>query len=390
MTEKLFYKDPYLCEAEARVVEVLYKEDKVEVILDKTPFYPEGGGQANDLGFIEDIPVTYVYEEEEIIYHVMDRAPSNSLVKCRVDYNRRRDHIQQHSGEHLLSAAFFKLYNAANRGFHLGEDYVTIDIDLKEISEDMINAVEERVNEYIYTNLPVTTFFTNKEEANKLPMRKEVNLEGNVRIVNLGDMDYCACCGTHVVRTGEIGLVKIIKTEKNKGMTRVYFNCGERAIKDYRKKQQILNELNRMLSIGEEDIVSKINAQKEELIEVKKQLLEYKRAEAFKEAEVLETQAENKIIFKIFEEKKFEFLEQVYDFIKEKEYILILASGIDNQLMFAHNGSFSLDCGKIFKENIKAFNGKGGGNSKRAQGRFEQLEDLDEFCYKIRTLVETL
>lgn len=387
MTEKLFYKDPYLCEAEARVLEVISKEHKVEVVLDKTTFYPEGGGQPSDLGFIDGIPVTYVYEENEIIYHVMDKAPSNSLVKCKVDFHRRKDHIQQHSGEHLLSAAFFKLYNASNRGFHLGEDYVTIDIDLKEISEDMINAVEEMVNKYIYTNLPVTTFFTNKEKSNKLPMRKEVNLEGNVRIVNLGDIDYCACCGTHVVRTGEIGLVKIIKTEKNKGMTRVYFNCGERAIKDYRKKQQILSELSKRLSIGEEDIVNKINAQKEELIEVKKQLLEYKRAEAFKEAELLETQAENKIIFKIFEERKFEFLEQVYDSIKEKEYILILASGIDNQLMFSHNGSFPLECGKIFKDNLKAFNGKGGGNSKRAQARFERFEDLEEFCYKIRTLV---
>ena len=138
MTEKLFYLDPYISEAECKVESIINKDDKYEIILESTPFYPEGGGQPSDTGYIDDIRVEYVYEKDEVIYHVTSKKPNNSLVKCKVDMERRIDHTQQHSGEHLMSAAFFKLYKVSNAGFHLGEEYVTIDIELKDISQGMM------------------------------------------------------------------------------------------------------------------------------------------------------------------------------------------------------------------------------------------------------------
>ena len=212
MTKKLFYDDPYICEAECEVEDIIKKDDKFEVVLKSTPFYPEGGGQPSDTGFMDNIRVEYVHEENDVIYHVMSEKPSKSLVKCKVDFERRVYHIQQHSGEHLMSAAFFKLYKVSNAGFHLGTDYVTIDIEMQDITAEMIRKIEVEANSYIFRNEPVKTYFLSKEEALKLPLRKEIKAEGIIRMVQMGEsIDYSACCGTQVNRTGEVGIIKIIK-----------------------------------------------------------------------------------------------------------------------------------------------------------------------------------
>lgn len=380
MTEKLFYKDPYICEADCEIEKVLEKGDKFEIVLKSTPFYPEGGGQPNDIGTIDDIIVSYVYEDKDVIYHVVDRKPEGKLVKCKVDYERRVDHIQQHSGEHLLSAAFFKLFKVANAGFHLGEDYVTVDMELKDATEEMIKSVEKEVNLYVFKNEPIKTYFLSKDEAQKLPLRKEIKAEGNIRMVQMGEnTDYSACCGTHANRTGEIGVVKIIKYEKYKGMTRVYFKCGGRALRDYQVKHDYIVDLTRTLSADPSEINNKIKNQKEEIIELKKKIGSLYSSIALVKVRELEENAYDKFILAQYEDEDFELLEKIYDVLKEKDFVLILSSLRDKKLILAQNGTFDFECGKIFKETLKDFRGKGGGNAKRAQASFEDENSLNKY-----------
>jgi len=390
MTKKLFYEDPYICEAKCEVEEIVGKADKFEIVLKSTPFYPEGGGQPSDLGTIDGIKVEYVYEKDDIIYHVMASKPIEKLVNCKVDFERRVDHIQQHSGEHLLSAAFFKLYKVSNAGFHLGENYVTIDIELKDVTEEMIKKVENEANSYIFKNEPVKTYFMTKEEANKLPLRKAIKAEGNIRMVEMGEgTDYSACCGTHVKFTGEVGTIKIIKFEKNKGMTRIYMICGWRALKDYQAKFDLITEIAKKFSVEASEVVNKVKGQRDEIIELKNQLSKLYGQIALKEAVTLETNANSNFIISEYKEEGFDFLEKLYDSLKEKQYILLLSSLKDKKLILAQNGSFDINCGKLFKENLKEYNGKGGGNDKRAQANFEDKDSLEKFLDFLKNRIVT-
>ena len=380
MTEKLFYKDPYICEAQCEVENIIEKEGKFHVALKTTPFYPEGGGQPSDLGFIDNIRVEYVYEEDENIYHVMSEKPTNNLVECKVDYERRVDHIQQHSGEHLMSAAFFKLFNVSHSGFHLGEEYVTIDMNMKDITEAMLESAENEANSYVFRNEPVKTYNLTKEEALKLPLRKEIKAEGIIRMVQMGEnIDYSACCGTQVNRTGEVGIIKIIKGEKYKGMTRVYIKCGWRALKDYASKHAYITELARGFSVEDSEVINKVKSQNEEIAALKKQVSNLYGKIASSEAEVLIEKSDSKFIIGEYMEESFDFLEKIYEYLKEKDYILILTSIKDKRLLLAHNGTFDFQCGKLFKEKLKEFNGRGGGNPKRAQANFADEASLRSF-----------
>ncbi|WP_010233500.1 alanyl-tRNA editing protein [Clostridium arbusti] len=379
-TEKLFYKDPYLCEGKCQVEDIIEKDGKYEVVLKSTPFYPEGGGQPSDIGYIDNIKVEYVYEKDDVIYHVMPEKPTNKMVDCKADFERRVDHNQQHSGEHLMSAAFFKLYHAANAGFHLGEEYVTMDIKIKDMTEDMIKRAEIEANSYVFRNEPVKTYFLTKEEAEKLPLRKAIKAEGTIRMVQMGEnLDYSACCGTQVQRTGEIGTIKVVKWEKNKGMTRIYIKCGWRAFKDYVTKNDYVTEIARGFSVEDSEIVNKVKSQTEEIGNLKKNISNLYGEIAENEAQELIKKADSKYIVAEYKEEGFDFLDKLYEHLKNEEYILVLSSLKDNRVLFAHNGSFDVECGKLFKEKLKEFNGRGGGNAKRAQANFKDTDSMRNF-----------
>ena len=268
MTEKLFYKDAYLKECRSKIVRILEEDDKIKVVLDKTIFYPEGGGQPSDTGTIDGLKVNYVYEDNGVIYHCIEGKPKNKCVTCKIDFKKRFDYMQQHSGEHLLSGVIFTLFNGNNRGFHLGEDHVTVDIDIEPMDENMINRIENLVNECIYKNRTIKTYVVSRKESLKFPLRKQVK-EGveNVRIVQALNMDCCACCGTHVLRTGEIGILKILKAEKYKKMTRIYFKCGNRALADFQKEHKIIMDLSKDFSTEIFHIEDRVNFEKNEIKE---------------------------------------------------------------------------------------------------------------------------
>lgn len=376
MTEKLFYKDPYLMECEAEVKDIINKDGKTLVVLDRSPFYPEGGGQPSDTGEINGIKVLYVYEEKDIIYHHVEKEPEDKKVLCKVDFNRRFDHMQQHSGEHLLSGAILKLYNGNNKGFHLGEDYVTIDIDIDGMTDEMIERIEEEVNSYIYNNAEFCTYVVSKEESKKFPLRKQINVDEDLRVVEVKDMDCCPCCGTHVLRTGEIGIVKILKHERYKGMTRIYLKCGNRALKDFQNKQNVITNLNRHLSSEESNLVQRVEAQSLEIEKLTRELNSFKKMLAENEAKNIISTEDSKVVVRRYEDKSFEDIQLIGSELGSKNYVLILSSLSDKKILFINNSDLDISCGKLFKDNIKEFNGKGGGNAKRAQGTFEDREDL--------------
>jgi alanyl-tRNA synthetase len=380
MTEKLYYENPYLMEWEAKMLDIVERDGKVLVLLDRTAFYPEGGGQPEDRGFIDNAEVLYVFEEDKVVYHVVDKKPDNDSVKCRLDFRRRFDLMQQHSGQHLLSSVFYDYYKGETSSFHLGEDYVSIDISLSEIPEQTIKDVEDKVNEFIYRNLQVKTYFVDKDELSKLPLRKFPKVEEDIRIVEIDGKDYSPCCGTHLRSVGELGVIKIIKTEKYKGATRVYFKCGRRALEDFQLKQDIVMSASKILAVDLEGLQEKVKSILQEYQSNQKQTKELKEKLYSYEAKDIMQKAPRKVIVESFSERSFDEVQGLGRAILESgDYILILSSEADKKLWFAYNGSFDIHCGKIFKENLLKFNGKGGGGEKQAQAAFGDTAKLFEF-----------
>ena len=248
MTEKLYYIDAYKTEFTATVLSCEEDKKGYKVVLDKTCFYPEGGGQPGDIGTIGCANVTDTHEKDDVIYHYTD-APLTvgGKVECKINWNHRFDLMQNHSGEHILSGIICAKYGCDNVGFHMGKEIITIDFNTKIPEEDLV-WLEEKANEAIWLNAPVGIRYPSKEELEAIDYRSKKALEGEVRIVNVGDYDRCACCGTHVKHAGEIGQIKIISVQSYKGGTRMEILCGMRALADYRKKNNISYCIGSMLS----------------------------------------------------------------------------------------------------------------------------------------------
>lgn len=384
MTEKLYYNDPYMKEAKASIIDIIEENGKIEVVLDKTIFYPEGGGQPSDMGYIDDIPVVHVRIKDGVIYHEVTERPENNEVICKIDFNRRFDHMQQHSGEHVLAGTFYRLFKGNNKGFRLGENYVTIDIDIKDMTDEIIEEAEREANKSIYEDIEVEAIFSENGNIEGIPVRKEVSVDKNIRVIKMGDVDCCACGGTHVKRTGEIGIIKILKTEAYKGMTRVYFNCGERALKDYEQKNNIIKALKKIYSSEEDLIIDKVIRQKSELDEVKKSLSLMKK----KIAEIIAQSADikdNKYFF-IYDDLDFETLLLMEEILKEKTDSLVLGSLIDKRIT-ANTKDIDFNMGRFFKENINDYRGKGGGPKDKAQGVFDDEQGLKDFAELLKSKI---
>ena len=232
-TEKLYYKDSFMAEFTANVLSCRETEVGYAVILDQTAFYPEGGGQSCDKGALGDANVTDVQEVGEAIVHYCDK-PLSGTVTGKIDWARRLDLMQQHTGEHILSGVICGKYNANNVGFHIGADSVTIDFDVLIPGED-IPELENKANSAIWENTPVVCEYPTDEELETLPYRSKKALEGAVRIVSVPGFDCCACCGTHLKTAGQVGLIKILSVVKFHQGVRMEILCGQRALSHYQK-----------------------------------------------------------------------------------------------------------------------------------------------------------
>lgn len=229
-TEKLFYQDAYQKEFTARVVDCRPGKKGYEIVLDRTCFYPEGGGQPGDHGTLNDIPVTDTHEKDgEVLHHTAQPLEIGAAVHGVIDWNRRFDLTQQHSGEHMVSGVVHRIYGYDNVGFHMGADTITIDFS-GELTMEQLWEVEQEVNRRIWQNSPVKCWYPTAQELSAIPYRSKKELTGAVRIVEFPGADICACCGTHVAHTGEIGLVKLLTAEKFHSGVRVEMLAGERAV----------------------------------------------------------------------------------------------------------------------------------------------------------------
>lgn len=391
-TIKLFRENAYQKNFNGRVTEIHQNPGNILIVLDQTCFFPTGGGQSCDLGFINSMPVMSVHEDDGKIYHKvsdLDTLKVGDVVSGQIDWERRFRNMQKHCGEHILSGVFFKEYSGINKGFHMGDDYITIDISLEEsidqeiLTWDMAMNVEMLSNKIIWENLPITTrYFHSAEEASKLPLRKPVSFNEDISIICVGPedspADCVACCGIHPSFSGEVGLIKILKIESNKGMFRVYFKVGEEAFNDYREKHEIIASLNNKYSSNTYDLLDKITIQDQKTKELKTQFNQIKQMvikERIFETEL--TLKENSgIVIKEFPVLQIDDLISIGRSVTEKiNKLLIIVSKEESTVLLFSTGK-TIDCGKLINETVSIYNGKGGGSKSHARGIFPRSEDI--------------
>jgi alanyl-tRNA synthetase len=386
MTKKLFYSDPKIHEWSTEITSIVEQDHKIMVTLAETAFYPTGGGQPNDIGLIDGIEVIDVFEEKDEIFHIILSKPTNKTVQCTIDEKRRIDHTQHHTAQHLLSSVCIELFNAHTVSFHLGEGTVTIDLDISELHEDQMKAIETKANQYIYHNREVKTYIVTKDELTKIPLRKIPDVIGEIRIVEIEGLDYSACCGTHVLKTAEIGILKLIKTEKHRGKTRLHFICGFRALNDYQEKHDILTNLTKNLSTSKEELIDRVKRIESEKKDFQRKLDDVMNENAEYLAESLFNTHQEPVIIETFKDKTIHELQILTrKMVSNTNQIVVFVSLLDKKCLIHHNGKSDFHCGQFVKENIAHFNGKGGGDQSKAQIIFTNESDIVQFLVFIDT-----
>ena len=367
MTKKLYYEDGYLSKFTAQVLSCEQSDKGYIIVLDQTAFYPEGGGQPADCGMLDKAKISYVYDKEDVIYHIADKSLKvGSIVEGSIDFDRRFDLMQQHSGEHILSGLVHAKYGYNNVGFHLSSDYTTCDFD-GELTREQCLALEVEANEAIYKNLPITGVIYDDSELKDRAYRSKLDLKGKIRLITVPEYDTCACCGVHVKTTGEIGLIKVVNVERHRGGTRVTMLCGKRALYDYQQKQEVIAKAGSLLSAKPEAIITHLEKLQEELglgklmlSQLTNELLSYKAEELL--------QTEEKGIFVYDEALTGEALRKLCLLLTEKtEKIILVLAGSKESYKYAL-GAKEKDIRGLNKELTTVFNGKGGGKSGLCQG----------------------
>jgi alanyl-tRNA synthetase len=362
MTERLYYLDPYLKEFTALVVS---RTDR-GVVLDRTAFYPTGGGQPCDLGTLNGIEVTDVIEMGEEILHVVAR-PLEGEVRGVVDWDRRRDHMQQHHGQHLLSEAFVRAADAQTSSFHLGRQECSIDLD-KSVSPVDVERAETLANMVVFENRPVQVGYYSPDEARGLPLRKPPPAEPRLRVVTVRDFDCQACCGTHPRTTGEVGVVSVTGVERQKETARVHFACGFRALTEARENARVLKAVGRRLSAGRQDLEKAVERVQEEFAAARRSLHAAERKLA--ETVGRDLAARGRIVVEVFEGKGIEYLRAIAMAVVAQpgKIAVVGGTGETSSVVVARSQDVALDLRPIFQEVLAPLGGKGGGTAHFVQG----------------------
>jgi len=376
MTERLYYSDSYTHTFTARIVERLTHNNHPALILDKTFFYPTSGGQPNDCGSINQAQVidVIVRESDNAILHILDRETDSGDAACAIEWSRRFDYMQQHTGQHILSQAFIRTAHAETIGFHLG-DSLTLDLAAEKLSPDVIDRAEDLANHVVTENAPIRSWFPSDDELQKIPLRKAPEINGRLRIVAIGDFDFTACGGTHVAHTGEVGLIKIIKVERAKKMRRVEFVCGSRALRDYRRKNAIMNQLAADFTCGVFEIdqsVAKLRSESQslnkDLKEARERLIEYDVRELI--AALPDTWG-SRLIKRVWANRDMNELRKLAMRLTDEPKVIALlgSSGAKANLVFARSNDVDQDMKALLLSALKVIGSeKGGGEARLAQG----------------------
>ena len=369
-TERLYYDDPYLLEFDANVVETRSADGRFEVILDKTAFYPTSGGQPNDLGTLNDVALINCVEDETsgVVVHVLEGAIDIGPVHCRIDASRRADHMQQHSGQHVLSQAFVELFNWPTVSFHLGVIGCTIDLAAEVVSREQAEMAEDFANRIVRENRSVAIRYASQENIAEVGLRKPTERAGDIRIIDIAGYDRSACGGTHVRTTGEIGAVLITGLERAKKQTRVHFLCGDRVIRYARSANRTLEAISQTISAppletaaGVRGLWNENQQARKRIEELESQLIDYEAAQF---------PISDGVAVGSFLNRGIDKLKMLAVKICSRSGVVALLADQSDQLrvVFARSADSTVDAGALLKQTVERFGGRGGGRPNLAQG----------------------
>lgn len=376
-TEKLYYENAYTSDFYASVISTQSIDGGYDVILDKTAFFPEEGGQSADTGYIAESQVLNVYEKDGVIHHITDTEPTLGEHWCSVDFDSRFEKMQCHTAEHILCGIIHSLFGFDNVGFHLGDDEVTFDVS-GVLDREQLDRVEEMANEVVFSNIQVEAFFPPERRLPYIKYRSKLDIAEGVRLVRIGEVDICACCAPHVSSTGEIGIIKILDFMKHRGGTRIWMTAGKRALIDYRRRYENIKKISGMLSAPQSDVAVTLEGYISDCEEMKAALKSARLKIAELYAMTVEPTEGNLVILlpdlTIPELIAFSNIAN-----KRVGKITVALSGSDGDYKYVISSS-SVDLSTLSKDINAALCGRGGGRAEMLQGSF--VTALDEIkCY---------
>ena len=385
MTERLYYTDSYLHDFRARVTG--FSEDRRTVYLDRTAFYPSSGGQPFDTGSIGGVAVLDVVDEEERIAHRLAEPVAEGEVDCAIDWNRRFDHMQQHSGQHLLSAVFHEMFSLHTVSFHLGSESATIDLEGGAVEAPTVLAAERRANEIVFENRPVTVHF--EDAAAVQGLRKASERDGTLRIVAIDGLDRSACGGTHVRSTGEIGLILLRKLEKIRQSVRVEFVCGGRAAGRARADYEALTKVAQLFSASLDDTPAMVAAQLETARaadrarrKLELDLAAYQGAELYRATEP-GADGVRRLVQRVTRGSLEELRAVAQNFTAQPKAVFLATLTDPPSVLLAASADSGIDAGKLLKAALNEAGGRGGGNARIAQGSVPEAGVLERVLEKL-------
>ncbi len=400
MTRKLFYDNPLQVEFSAEIVEIEKDGKHWRLVLDQTCFYPEGGGQPADLGWLNRIAVTDVQSGEKgRIYHYLLQKPEGTKVEGKINWHRRKDFMQQHSGQHIISGALWQVGKFKTVSVHMGEEYTTIEIEAAEISGQQLQQVEAVANGVINQNLLLNSLTTTSREVDKFPLRKPCPVEGEIRVVQVENFDCVVCCGLHVQHTGEVGLVKAVAMERIRGNVRLTWMIGERAFKDYGLKDQVVSKLQTLLSTHKENLPETVERLNQEMLSQKRQASELETRLAGCIADDLLAAAEriessgNILLLHTWQDEENSLVKKIIkQLLTARGAIFCLVNQQSDKLQWAIGCSqnIDLDFNTIKQKVLPVVDGKGGGSFPLWQGVGKNIKGSEEFLAAFKSLTTSL
>ena len=400
-TERIYRTDPYATENEAFITGIREKNGCDEIACNVSVFFPEGGGQPSDKGTVS-IGESAVFEvvrasDKDLfgdVWHETD-APAGTFkvgdrVTLTIDWDLRFRNMQRHCGEHMLSGAMYSLFGGTNKGFHMGEEYITIDIDLdgRMLTEEELDLAQSAVNEAVWADLPVTvTWFDDYESSLALPVRKQVPHDGRVSVVTVGDpgdpYDCIACCGTHPSSSSQVGLVAIYKCEPNKGMNRIFFDCGKAAFDKLSTDSVLLAEAAKRYSCSPADLGSRLDIEAENVSALKARLAGLSAYAKEIEADKIKSAVKDAdLSHYVYESGLFsadDLLKLGFSIINEIPGLFLVMKHPDTYTCLLLSSSENHKCGQLVKEKAPKYNGRGGGRPDNARALFTSLRDMQSF-----------
>lgn len=391
MTEQLYYQDSYIKDFEAVVLSCIPNGNHFEAVLDRTAFFPEGGGQCADTGVLHienrKIKVFDVQERNgEIIHFIDEEILPGQTVIGELEFQERFSKMQQHTGEHIISGIVHRRFGYENVGFHLGKEEVTMDYDGPLTGEEL-RSVEYEANQVVAENREIRAYFPSTEELEKIPYRSKKELQGKIRIVEIQDCDICACCAPHVQTTGNVGLIKITNAIRYKGGMRLWIACGMRALEDYNQKEASVVQISNMLSAKQQEVTEAVKRSTEEIQQLKE------KAAKMQEKLVMGYLESEKEALKENPNANLLLFEKELDAVAMRNFVnagMELTKGVcgvfigDEKQGFRYVLGSSGDIREIGKKLNAAFQGKGGGKPPMIQGSLVgEEEKIREFLEKV-------